>query len=87
MVLTDMLSRASLKDADPEISYDELAAPVHMVCSNNETTGSNLEEIRRSAADDHVLSKLGEKIQNGWPSRRDEVKEELKQYWAYRDES
>ena len=42
MVLADMLSRASLKDADPEISYDELAAPVHMVCSNNETTGSNL---------------------------------------------
>ena len=32
------------------------------------------------------LSELGVKIQNGWPSRRDEVNDELKQYWLYRDE-
>ena len=33
-----------------------------------------------------MLSELGEKIQNGWPSRRDKVKDELKHYWPYRDE-
>ena len=54
--------------------------------SLNEVTGTNLEEIRRSTTDDHVLSELGEKIQNDWPSRRDEVNNELKQYWSYRDE-
>ena len=86
MVLADALSRASLKDADPEISDEELAAQIHMYSSNNEITGKNLEEIRRSTADDHVLSELGEKIQNGWPSRRDKVKDELKHYWPYRDE-
>ena len=30
MVLADALSRASLKDADPEISDEELAAQIHM---------------------------------------------------------
>ena len=33
-----------------------------------------------------MLSELGEKNQNGWPSRRDKVKDELKHYWPYRDE-
>ena len=78
MVLADALSRASLKDADSEISDEELAAQIHMVYSNNEVTGTNLGEIRRSTADDHVLSELVEKIQSGWPSRRDEVNDELK---------
>ena len=64
MVLADTLSRASLKDADPEISDEELAAHIHMVYSNNEVTGTNL-DIRRATANDHVLAKLGEKIQNG----------------------
>ena len=85
-MLADALSRASLKHADPEISDEELAAHIHMVYSNNEVTGTNLEEIRRLTADDHMLSELGEKIQNGWSSRRDEVNDELKQYWSYRDE-
>ena len=57
-----------------------------MVYRNIEVTGTNLEEIRRSTADDCVLSKLGENIQNDWPSRRDQVDDELKQYWSYRDE-
>ena len=57
-----------------------------MVYRNIEVTGTNLEEIRRSTADDRVLSKLGENIQNDWPSRRDQVDDELKQYWSYRDE-
>ena len=30
MVLADALSRASLKDAGPEISDEELAAQIHM---------------------------------------------------------
>ena len=35
-----------------------------MVYSNNEVTGTNLEEVRRATANDHVLE-LGEKIENG----------------------
>ena len=80
MVLADALSRAFLKDADPEKSDEELAAQIHMIYSNNEVTDTNLEEIRGSTADEHVLSELGEKKQNGWPSRRDEVNDGLKQY-------
>ena len=86
MVLPDALSRASFKDADPEISDGELAAQIHMVSSSNEVTVTNLAEIRGSTAGDHVLQELLEKIQNGWPSERDEVNNELKQYWSYRDE-
>ena len=86
MVLADALSRASMKDADPEISDEELAAQIHMVYSSNEVNGTNLEEVRRTTANDHVLAELGEKIQNGWPSKRGEVNDELKQYWSYRDE-
>ena len=56
-----------------------------MVYNNNEVTGTNLEEVKRSTADDRVLSELAEKTQNGWPSRRDEVSHELKQYWSYGD--
>ena len=55
-----------------------------MVYSNNEVTGINLEEIRRSTADDRMLSELREKIQNSRASRRDEVNDE--QYWPYKDE-
>ena len=63
MVLADVLSRAFLKDADPEISDEELAAQIHIVYSNNELTGTNLKEIRRFKADDCMLSEFGEKIQ------------------------
>ena len=45
-----------------------------------------LVQIRGSTADDHVLSELDEKKQNGRPSRRDEVNDELKQYWSNKDE-
>ena len=34
MVLADALSRAFLKDADPEISDEELATQVHIVYNN-----------------------------------------------------
>ena len=33
-----------------------------------------------------MLSELDEKTQNGWPSRKDEGNNELKQYWSYKDE-
>ena len=85
-MLADVLSRASLKDTDPEISDEELAAQIHIVCSNNQVIGTNLEEIRRPKGDDWVLSELDEKTQNGWPSRKDEGNNELKQYWSYKDE-
>ena len=55
MVLADGLPRASLKDTDPEISDEELAAQIHMVYRNNVVTGTNLEEIRRSTAHDRVI--------------------------------
>ena len=42
MVLADALSRAFLKDADPEISDEESAAQIHMVYSNNEVTSTDL---------------------------------------------
>ena len=57
MVLPDAPSRASLKDTDLEISDEELAAQIHIDYSNNEVTGTNLEEIGRSTAD-RVLSEL-----------------------------
>ena len=85
-MLVDVLSRASLKDPDPEISDEELAAQIHMICSNNQLTGTNLEEIRRLKGDDCVLSELDEKTQNGWPSRKDEGNNELRQHWSYKDE-
>ena len=85
MALTDAQSTASLKDADPERSDEELTAQIHMVYSNNEITGANLEEIRISTADVPALSELGAKIQNGWPSRRDEINGEFKQYLLYED--
>ena len=65
MLLADALSRASMKDADLEVSDEELAAQIHMVYSNNEVTGTNLEEVRRATANDHVLAELGEKVENG----------------------
>ena len=58
MVLADTLSRTSLKDADPKIPDEELAAQTGMVYSNSEITGTNLEEIRRLTTDDRVLSEL-----------------------------
>ena len=58
MVLADTLSRTSLKDGDPKISDEELAAQIGMVYSNSEITGTNLEEIRRLTTDDRVLSEL-----------------------------
>ena len=55
-----------MRNVDPDaISDEELVAQIHMVYSSNKVTGTNLEEIRRLTGDDHMLSELGEKIQNG----------------------
>ena len=70
-MLADVLSRAPLKDADPEILDEELAAQIHVVYSNNDVPGKSPGEIRKSTPDDYMLPKLDEKIQNGCPGRRD----------------
>ena len=70
-MLADVLSRAPLKDADPEILDEEIAAQIHVVYNNNEAPAKSPGEIKRSTPDDYMLPKLDERIQNGWPCRRD----------------
>ena len=92
-MLADVLSRAFLKDAVPD---EECRSWCNIWWGISSSDSHGIQQqwsywyksrrIRRSTGDDHMLSELGEKIQNGWPSRRDEVNDELNQYWSYRGE-
>ena len=87
MVLADTLSRAYIK-GKPESNEleDDLICAVNLVVNNLPVSDPKLQEIRSATEQDPTLVKLKNTIQLGWPEKRSQAPQELRDYWNYRDE-
>ena len=87
MILADMLSRAYVNtDSDSENLEEDLVCAVNLVVNNLPVSDPKLEEIRSATEQDSTMTILRNTIKSGWPEKRSQVSEELKDYWNYRDE-
>ena len=86
MILADTLSRAYLKQVGTEIDKDDLDAQVHLVSSMVETSGVDLARMKKITSEDEILSELTQNILHGWPIKKTQLNDRVKQYWSYRDE-
>ena len=85
-ILADTLSHAHLEDVTEEIPEEQLVTQVHMVYSNAAATQNKMEEIKMETARDETLMKIKEYIIEGWPNRKEEVSDDMKLYWSYKEE-
>ena len=85
-ILPDTLSRAHVEETTDDIPEEELTAQVHMVYENAPATKSRLEEIKEETAKEPGLKKVAECIIEGWPNSKDNIPNEAKSYWSFREE-
>ena len=85
-IITDALSRASLKDSTPEISTAELNAYIHSILSNIPMSDTRLHQFQQETEQDETLSKLHHLIQTEWPNNRNDVEPSIRPYFDIRDE-
>ena len=85
-ILADTLSRAHLEEMTDDIPEEELTAQVHMVYENAPATKSRLEEIKEETAKDPGLKKVTKCVMEGWPNSKDNIPNEAKSYWSFREE-
>ena len=86
MILADTLSRAHIEETDSEIPEDELVAQVHMIYNSCAATDDKLQEIKQLTSQDPVLSEIANFVIQGWPSTRQNISEQMKPYWSYKDD-
>ena len=85
-ILADTLSRAHLEETTDDIPKEELTAQVHMVYENAPATKSRLEEIKEETAKEPGLKKVTECIIEGWLNSKDNIPNETKSHWSFREE-
>ena len=85
-ILADTLSHAHLEETTDDIPEEELTAQVHMVYENAPAAKSRLEEIKEETAKDPGLKKVMKCIIEGWPNSKDNIPNETKSYWSFREE-
>ena len=83
LTVADTLSRASLKDANPEIPEEEIRLNVHSNCLISE---SRLKQFKVETGNDDTLQTLKSFIENGWPARRKDLPVHVRPYYNYRQE-
>ena len=66
--------------------FEELTAEAHMVYENAPATKSRLEKIKEETAKDPELKKITDCIIQGWPNSKDNILNEAKSYWSFREE-
>ena len=86
MILADTLSRAHIEETDSEIPEDELVAQVHMIYNSCAATDDKLQEIKQLTSQDPVLSEIANFVIQGWPSTRQNISEQMKPYWSYKED-
>ena len=85
-ILADTLSRPHLEETTDDIPKEELAAQVHIEYENAPATKSRLEEIKEETAKEPGLKKVTECIIEGWLNSKDNIPNETKSYWSFREE-
>ena len=87
MILADTLSRAyiNVKPDSTDLEEDLICA-VNFIVSNLPVSDPKMTEIRSATEQDTTMIRLKNTIQSGWPEKRSQVHQDLRDYWTYRDE-
>ena len=87
MCSTDTISRATPQTTnEPEIPEAEIKVHVHQIISSLPITDRRLQSIRTETDKDEALQIVKQHIQEGWPSTRKDLKENVKPFFNIRDE-
>ncbi|XP_044755743.1 uncharacterized protein K02A2.6-like [Coccinella septempunctata] len=94
MYLADTLSRAKFEkdqshdETDKILSSlnDELRIHANFLVNSLNASENKLNEIRAETQKDFTLTKIISYIKNGWPSRKSNVSDDVKQYYNYKDQ-
>ena len=88
LYIADTLSRAYLTGRDPsDIELDnEIDCRVHCLVKRLPLAKSKFEDFKEASASDIELQQLKKVIISGWPDTKQEVLNEVKPYWNFRDE-
>ena len=88
LVIADALSRAYVSTRYPEDKEldDEIDFHVHSIISSVPISKSKFDAFKAATAADRALQELSKTIRNGWPELREQVPNEIKNFWNYRDE-
>ncbi|KAK3728945.1 hypothetical protein QZH41_016810 [Actinostola sp. cb2023] len=80
----DTLSRAHLPTTGDE--DEDLVLYVHNMTANLPVSDKKLVELLRETANDKIMVKLIETIQEGWPKHRQNTSKQVREYWPIKDE-
>ena len=86
--VADTLSR-QIEEKNPEVlseDFKDIEAQVHCITTNLPINDNKMEEIRQATAEDPHLRHLKHIISEGWPENRQNCKQEMHEYWNFRDE-
>ncbi|CAC5373956.1 unnamed protein product [Mytilus coruscus] len=82
LIVPDMLSRAPIKiNTNNEVEND-----IECFLRNTSMSDRNLEQITEETSKDDTLQTLTRLIIDGWPNEKNEVPNEVFEYWNFRDE-
>ena len=88
MILADTLSRAYTNDNDANSDNleEDLVCAVNLIVDNLPVSDPKLQQIREVTEHDVTMTILRSTIKSGWPEKRSQVPQELREFWNYRDE-
>ena len=84
LVLADTLSRAFLPNSDKVM--DDLEPHVNMIIGAVAVSTQKQTEIRQALEKDGSTRTLKQTILQGWPDQKKKCHQDIREYWAYRDE-
>ena len=82
--IADALSRVSPQPAPSNGQLPEIC--VHHITQSLPASPTKLHQIRDETGKDPTLSLLKEVVFGGWPQRREECPQSLRDYWNFREE-
>ena len=85
--VADTLSRQLPTDGNEDSQeFKEIQAQIHCITSNLPINDSKMEEVRQATENDPQLRSLKQTILEGWPANRQNCKQNLHEFWNFRDE-
>ena len=91
MFVADTLSRATTKESHSQCEVDREQEEILRIHVNNVLENLNIEEqkkekLRKETEQDKELNILKAQIQKGWPANKNNVPNEIRQYFQYNEE-
>lgn len=86
MIIADTLSRAYLPTEQTGDDKNEIEMQVHMLVSNLPMSDVKRCEFRETTKKDKTLQMVTTTVLNGWPNTKQEVPDEIRPYWDFREE-